>query len=65
MEKGQVKYLNERQVSVLTGLAVQTLRNHRSRHIGLPYLKIGKCVRYDWQDVIDYMSSCRIQTERI
>lgn len=57
------RYLTEGQVAEIVGRAVQTLRNDRFRRQGLPYIKLGKLVRYDEQDVIDYMESRKIQTE--
>lgn len=57
MEK---KYLSEKEVAVLTGRAVPTLRKDRHYGRGLPYCKLGKLVRYLRQDVEDYMLSCRV-----
>jgi predicted DNA-binding transcriptional regulator AlpA len=55
------RYLTEKEVSELTGLALSTLRNHRFLCKGLPYIKIGKSIRYSLQDVIQYMESHRIE----
>jgi len=58
------RYLTEKQVSEMTGFALSTLRNHRFKRQGIPYLKIGKrTVRYLLDDVLAYMESRRIQTE--
>ncbi|MHB1184195.1 MAG: helix-turn-helix transcriptional regulator [Desulfobulbia bacterium] len=57
MEK---KYLSEKEVAVLTGRAVPTLRKDRHYGRGLPYCKVGRLVRYLLQDVDAYMLSCRI-----
>lgn len=55
------KYLNERQVSEITGRAVSTLRNERFLRKGLPYLKIGgRSIRYKTEDVLAYMEKRRI-----
>ena len=62
MEK-EIQYLKEKEVSSLTGLALPTLRNHRSKGCGLPYIKIGRAVRYSHQDVIDYFEGHKIQTD--
>ena len=60
----QQKYLNERQVSEITGFAVQTLRNHRFQSVGIPYLVVGKrAIRYRPADVQAYMEKCRINPE--
>ena len=56
------RYLNEVQVSDMTGRALSTLRNERSRNEGIPYIKIGRSVRYDLADVICFMDSHKIMT---
>ena len=56
------QYLNERQVSEITGRALQTLRNDRHRGRGFAYVKLGRSVRYSIQDVVGYMESHTIQT---
>jgi len=58
--ENKVKYLNEKEVSVLTGLALPTLRNHRSKGCGLPYIKLNKAVRYSFQDVVEYFESHKV-----
>ncbi|MBU2511697.1 helix-turn-helix domain-containing protein [bacterium] len=58
----QVKYLNDKQVARMTGKAVQSLRNERSKRIGIPFIRMGGAVRYDIQDVIKYMEERRIET---
>jgi len=56
-------YLNERQVSKITGLALSTLRNHRFRGCGIPFHKVGRAVRYSSTDVYRFMESHRIETD--
>ncbi len=56
------KYLTEKEVSEFTGRAISTLRNDRCKGIGIPYIKMKRSVRYDPDDVIKYMESCKIQT---
>ena len=63
MQNQDHKYLNEIEVSEMTSIPVQTLRNKRFAGEGIPYIKIGRSVRYSLQDVIDYMESHRIRTE--
>jgi tRNA(His) 5'-end guanylyltransferase len=60
--ENKVKYMNEKTTSHLTSLALSTLRNHRHKGIGLPYIKVGKAVRYSFQDVVDYMESRKVKT---
>lgn len=58
----QAKYIDEKQVSELIGRALQTLRNDRHCCRGLPYIKIGRSVRYNFQEVINFMEARRIET---
>ena len=57
------QYLSEREVSKVTGLAIQTLRNWRHRRRGFTYIKIGRCVRYDPEDVEAFMQNKKIKLE--
>ena len=60
----QQRYLSEREVSKITGFALQTLRNHRHVSLGIPYLVIGKrSIRYLPADVTAYMERTRISPE--
>ena len=59
-------YLNEKQVSKMTGFALSTLRNSRFNRSGIPYLKIGKkSVRYRYDDIINFMDRYRIETQQV
>ena len=55
------RYLTEKEVSKLTRRALQTLRNDRHRCRGFPYVKIGRSVRYDLEDVVGYMEAKKIR----
>ena len=57
------KYLNEKQVSELTAIPLQTLRNQRFQRRGLPYIKVSRSVRYSLTDIVSFMDSRKIQTE--
>jgi predicted DNA-binding transcriptional regulator AlpA len=59
------RYLTEKEVAILTGRAVQTLRNDRHRRRGFPYRKIGKSVRYSLQEILAIMESHRIEPEAL
>ncbi len=52
--------LSAEQVAELTGLAPDTLAQWRSQRRGIPYLKIGRAVRYDLNDVQAYLRGCRV-----
>ena len=60
----QTKYLNEQQVAKITSRALSTLRNERSKGLGIPYIKLGRSVRYDLQDVIEFMEAHKIRTDK-
>jgi predicted DNA-binding transcriptional regulator AlpA len=56
------RYLKETEVSAITGLALQTIRNHRFNGVGIPYIKMlpGRAVRYSLADIIEWMESRKI-----
>ena len=60
----QTRYINENQVSKITKIALSTLRNNRSKGLGIPYIKLGRSVRYNLQDVIEFMEAHKIWTEK-
>jgi predicted DNA-binding transcriptional regulator AlpA len=58
------RYVDEKEVSKITGLALPTLRNHRHLRTGIPYVKAtNRAVRYSLKDVIAYMESRKIVPE--
>jgi predicted DNA-binding transcriptional regulator AlpA len=58
------RWLNEKQISELTGVAVGTLRNDRSKGTGLPYCKIGRSVRYSESAIQEILRSRMIVPAR-
>ncbi len=54
------RYIDEKKVSEITGIALPTLRNDRATKRRIPYLKIGRSVRYDLEEVIQFMESHKI-----
>ncbi len=56
------KLINEKQLSKMTGRAVQTLRNDRFRGRGFPYFKLGKSVRYDEEVAIAIIEKSKVET---
>lgn len=56
------RYIDEVAVSKITGRALSTLRNERSKGSGIPYVKIGRSVRYELADVINFMAAHKITT---
>lgn len=55
-----LELLTSEQVAALTGLSLDTLAQWRSQKRGIPYLKVGRCVRYDPVDVHSYLAGCRV-----
>jgi excisionase family DNA binding protein len=48
------------QVAAMTGVSKETLAQWRSQKRGIPYLKVGRVVRYDPADVQAYLEGCRV-----
>jgi predicted DNA-binding transcriptional regulator AlpA len=59
------RYLTEKETSTVTAFKLPTLRNHRHRGVGIPYVKVGRSVRYRWGDIINYMESKKIKTDEL
>lgn len=55
-----VKWLCEKQVSEITGISVSALQKFRHRHVGIPYCRIGKSIRYSLADIERFMAENRI-----
>ena len=49
------------EVAELTGVPVSTLSQWRYRGQGIPYLRMGRLVRYDAADVESYLQRCRVE----
>jgi hypothetical protein len=61
MDTHKNRYLSENEVKEITGIALFTLRNHRSLRKGIPYSKIFRSVKYSRADVLDFMESHKIR----
>jgi hypothetical protein len=59
----KVQYLTEKQVAEITGRALQTLRNERFLGRGIPYVKVGRSIRYSLEDVVGFMEARKIRTQ--
>jgi hypothetical protein len=59
----KAQYLTEKQVAEITGRALQTLRNERFQGRGIPYVKVGRSIRYSLEDVVGFMESRKIRTQ--
>ena len=51
----KAQYWNEKDVSEYTGISLSTLRNWRSMGSPIRYCKIGRMVKYNKADVIEFM----------
>jgi hypothetical protein len=54
------KYINETEVSTITGFSKSLLQNWRWLGKGIPYYKVSKKVLYRKSDVINYIEQYRI-----
>ncbi len=57
----QAQYVTEKEVAAMTCRAVSTLRNDRYMRRNIPYVKIGRSVRYKLADVLEFMDGNRIE----
>ncbi|WP_374044371.1 helix-turn-helix domain-containing protein [uncultured Bilophila sp.] len=63
MPHSSVRWLSEKEAAALAGLSIHTLRSHRQHRRGIPYSKIGRAVRYAFDDVVAYMTERRVTFE--
>ena len=56
------KYITEKELSAMTGRALQTLRNDRFNGRGFPYIKMGRSIRYDEEVAIAIMEQSKVAT---
>jgi excisionase family DNA binding protein len=52
--------LTAEQIATVTSLSVETLAQWRLQKRGIPYLKVGRVVRYDPADVQTYLEGCKV-----
>ena len=55
-------FLKEQDVAEMLSLSLSALRNARGLGRGIPYVKLGKTVRYKQQDILDYAEKGRVGT---
>jgi len=56
------QYITEKELSDMTGRALQTLRNDRFNGRGFPYIKIGRSVRYDLDRILTILDRSTVKT---
>ena len=54
------KLFNGIETAEMVSRAVQTLRNDRHRRQGIPYVKLGRSIRYSLEDIVDYLDARKI-----
>ena len=59
------KLLTEREVVDLYGLKLGTLRNHRSKKIGIPFVKLQGKVRYRLSEIEAYIEKNTVHTQSL
>ena len=55
--------VDEKRAAKFLGVAVQTLRNWRHQSRGPAYVKMGRSVRYQVDDLVDYLTKKKIDPE--
>lgn len=55
--------IDEKQLAEITGKALQTIRNDRCKKKGVPYIKLGRSIRYSLSDIARYIDENRIEVE--
>ena len=58
------KFLTDEEVAKRLNLSPQTLRNWRCMGKGLPYVKFGRAIRYDVNDVDAFSDAHRVVPQR-
>ena len=59
----QDQLMDERAAAILVGVKVETLQRWRWAKKGLPFLKIGRCVRYRHSDIVAFLDQCRVKVD--
>ena len=55
------KLLSDKEMNLIYGFSVKTLQNHRCQRTGMPYIKIGRMVRYRKKDVDHYLEQHKVK----
>jgi|TARA_B100001964_G_scaffold212606_1_gene248778 hypothetical protein len=54
------KLFCEKEVETIYGLNARTLQRDRTTQSGIPYLKIGRRIRYHIDDIEKYLQQCKV-----
>ena len=63
MDQEKAVFISDKEVSKMTGIGRQTLCNWRCQQIGPRYVKSGRLVRYDVNDVLAFMEARKVGTQ--
>jgi hypothetical protein len=63
--QNKLQLIDEKELSRITRRALSTIRNDRHLGRGIPYIRIGRSIRYNLYDVQSYLESHRIKTRQI
>ena len=63
-DEGTIRGVKEQVVSEITELALSTLQKQRYYGTGIPYMKLGKAVRYDLRDVYAFLENAKVTPRR-
>jgi hypothetical protein len=58
-------FIDEKKVSQMTGFALPTIRNWRFLRRNLSYIKFGRSIRYDMDEVLAFMSAHKVILEDV
>ena len=61
METVKKRFFNEHETAKITSISVKTLRNQRCLGEGIPYIKLRRSVRYDYEVVVRYMKEREVK----
>lgn len=64
-ELKDITLLTPNQVAEATGIRIGTLKKWRLERTNLPFIHVGRSVRYRLSDVEDYLASRTVPVERV
>jgi len=59
-----LELLTKKQAAARTGFSEHTLDRHRKEGKGIPYVRIGRTIRYRSADVAKYLAEHRVEPEK-
>ena len=58
------QYYTEEQVAQMTGISKKTLQQHRWLKKGIAYSRLGRSIRYEHSDILNFMGGNRIEPRK-